>query len=613
MKTLLNIFKTCTPVCALSLLAFASCSVDDKYDMSKEIDMTVGIGAGVSLPIGSTEKIMITELIDTADTDVLEIDAIGDYAIRKSGSFDAVDFEIDDVDITVSPQAEEAHYDFNLTNLAADIDKLPLWMQEEIKKQKFPYVVYNDIDYSTTYDISQSVPEEMKKLRKMTFKNKVQLAIDFKIFSADDQSGDLLVLTNKLNLKAEGENGFVIEVPEYFVFADGQGIENGKIILDGAAVYDAKSKAIAYRNSYEIVGLDFSSMPEGAIVVENGKINLHQDFKAWGAVESDTVFFGYDNISKIQSVDVLCDLSLGTMSIESVEGVFAPEIDPITEVVDLNLGDDLDFLNEAYLDFNAPRVYINNFTNPVGAEIFADAKFVGLDKSGAVIDGSMVDVPLVLAPSAVNNIVIDRYGYAPAGYTNVTVPGLNNLIKRIPETVDVKVNARLADAYTSVNLGEKLTISGAYEVSVPLAFDALELEYVEEVEDVLGENANDITDYVKDINSVTLSFDVYNTIPAAFTPSVVLYDKYGRVLKKVQANIEGVINAGSGTVDGVVGEAVKSQVKVVMSALDGELENLYKMDIKLAGVGSGVFNANEYLQLKDIKVTIDENISVDLN
>ena len=50
MKTLLNIFKTCTPVCALSLLAFASCSVDDKYDMSKEIDMTVGIGAGVSLP-----------------------------------------------------------------------------------------------------------------------------------------------------------------------------------------------------------------------------------------------------------------------------------------------------------------------------------------------------------------------------------------------------------------------------------------------------------------------------------------------------------------------------------------------------------------------------------
>ena len=81
----------------------------------------------------------------------------------------------------------------------------------------------------------------------------------------------------------------------------------------------------------------------------------------------------------------------------------------------------------------------------------------------------------------------------------------------------------------------------------------------------------------------------------------------------MQASVEGDINAGGGTIDGVVGEAVKSQVKVVMSALDGELEDLYKMDIKLAGVGSGVFNANEYLQLKDIKVTIDENISVDLN
>ena len=194
------------------------------------------------------------------------------------------------------------------------------------------------------------------------------------------------------------------------------------------------------------------------------------------------------------------------------------------------------------------------------------------------------------------------------------VPSLNNLIKRIPETVDVKVDARMDETlFSSVTLGETLTIAGDYEVSVPLAFDSLKLEYVEEVEDVLGEDASDITDYVTDIKSVTLTFDVYNTIPAEFNPSIVAYDENGTLLGKIKAVVTGVIAKGSGTVAGVVGEPVKSEVKVVLSALDGQLEDLYKLDIKFAGTGSGVFNANEYIQLKDMKITIDENVNVDLN
>lgn len=612
MKKLTELLKSSLLLSAI--FSLAACSVDDKYDMSKDIDMTVGVGSGISLPIGSTEKIMITELIDTADTDVLEIDATGDYAIRKSGTFDAVDFEINDVDIDIDFEAETTHYDFNLDNLSDNIEDLPFWVQEEIKKQRYPYVVKNDVDYTTTFDITQEVPEEMKKLRSMTFKNDVNLEVDLKIFSADHRSDDLLELTGALHLKADGEKGFVIEVPDYIVFAEEEGVKDGKLVLAGDAVYDKNTSTIEYRKSFKIVGLDFSHLADGALAVNEGKISIHHDFDAWGYVVSDTVFFGYDNITHIQSVDVACEINLGTMSIESVEGIFSPEIDPITEVVDLELGEDLDFLNEAYLDFNNPRIYINNFNNPVAAAILADASFVGLDDNGAVIAGSKVDASIKLAPSKVSNIVIDRYGYAPAGYTNIMVPSLNNLIKRIPETVDVKVDARMDETlFSSVTLGETLTIAGDYEISVPLAFDSLKLEYVEEVEDVLGEDASDITDYVTDIKSVTLTFDVYNTIPAEFNPSIVAYDEKGALLGKVKAVVTGVIAKGNGTVAGVVGEPVKSEVKVVLSALDGQLEDLYKLDIKFAGTGSGVFNANEYIQLKDIKITIDENVNVDLN
>ena len=65
--------------------------------------------------------------------------------------------------------------------------------------------------------------------------------------------------------------------------------------------------------------------------------------------------------------------------------------------------------------------------------------------------------------------------------------------------------------------------------------------------------------------------------------------------------------------DGAVSAPVKSPITIKLSAKNGQLKDLQDLDIKFAGSGSGVFNANEYIQIKDIVVTIDEQISVDLN
>ena len=65
--------------------------------------------------------------------------------------------------------------------------------------------------------------------------------------------------------------------------------------------------------------------------------------------------------------------------------------------------------------------------------------------------------------------------------------------------------------------------------------------------------------------------------------------------------------------DGAVSTPVKSSISIKLSVKNGELDELYKLDLKFAGNGSGTFNSNEYLQLKDIVITIDEAISVDLN
>ena len=90
-------------------------------------------------------------------------------------------------------------------------------------------------------------------------------------------------------------------------------------------------------------------------------------------------------------------------------------------------------------------------------------------------------------------------------------------------------------------------------------------------------------------------------------------DKYGNRLSGITVKVQGVVDAGNGMDGAVVTEPVKSAVEINLSALNGELAKLYTLDINFEGKGSGRFNANEYIQLKDITVTIDESISVDLN
>ena len=608
-----NYFFRFIVFCLMSSFLVTSCSIDDKYDLSKDVDLTVGVAGGLALPVGSTEKIMLTELIDTAETDVIKIDEQGYYSVYKSGTFNPEKVKVNDVEVTVEPLSDPKQYDFELIDLS-ELEDLPQWMKDKIKESQYPHIVREDINNTVEFKISQSVPEEMKKIRTATFRNPVKMFFELDIYSLTHQSDVILAVTDKLHVCSKEAGGFLIEVPEYLVFAPEANVKNGKLIIDGYVKYDDAINRMVLKKEYEIIGLDFSMLPEGGInVTEDNRIEFTEELYASGYIESDTVFFGFNNISHAQHIDVEPMVNVEPMEIATVEGIFDPEIDPINEVVDLELGDDLDFLNDAYLDFADPRIYVT-FNNPVDAQIFADAEFSGLDKAGNIIDGAQVATNLTFASAAITNFYINRYDVQVEGYNTVAIPELNNLIKKIPETIDVNINARMdTENYATVTLGKDLEISGDYQVSVPMVFDEFNLEYTEEIDDVLGDDAEDITDYVTDINSITVKFDVLNTIPAKFEPSIVAYDEQGVRLNNVTAEVTGVVAKGNGMKDGAVSTPVKSSISIKLSVKNGELDELYKLDLKFAGNGSGTFNSNEYLQLKDIVITIDEAISVDLN
>ena len=610
MKNLSNLFRLFYSASLMSAFVVVGC-VEDKCDLSKDIDVTIGVGKGVSIPIGSTEKIMLTELMDSADSEILRIDSEGDYSIFKAGNFTPEYFKVGNLDVDIEPLSDKMHYDFKLFDLTDEIDELPSWVKEEMMKQKYPYVVNQKIDYKTTFKIDQSVPEEMLRLRKLSFSNDAKMSIKVKIASSNSMSDNLLETLNYLYI-GSNDAPFVVDIPEYMVLAD-KNIGQGQLKLDGKAAYNKATKSIEYVSEYEIEALDFSNYKNGYLQVNNSVISIDETLEATGYMVSDTVMFALQNLTHIQSVDVEILFAIDKMTIESVEGVFVPEIDPIKEVVDLELGEDLDFLKDSYLDFNDPRIFVT-FTNPVDAKIFADAEFVGYDDSGNSIDGSKVDASMTLEGATTNRIFINRYATQLQGYTTLQVPNLNNLVKTIPDRVDVNVNARMDDGnFSSIELGKEYGISGSYEVSVPLMFDGFSLVYTETIEDVFGDEADDITDYLKDVESLTLTFNVLNTVPAELVTSVVAYDEAGNRLNSITADVVGVVAAGNGMEGSVVTEPVESSVVVKISSLNGELERLHDIGITLEGKGKGKLNANEYIRFMDIAVTIDENLSLDLN
>lgn len=652
MKKQLSVTCAFGVTCLFLLSALVSCSVDERYDTTKKIDATIGVGKGLALPLGSTQKFCIEELIDTAGNDFLEIDEFGNIVISAGDSFVSDSFKIDETSLNFTIKEDIRPYDFKTELQSAD--NIPA----DFPINKYPYIVSDTIDFQVELDITEDdLPKEVKRLTKLTFREPVEMSLFVSIYSKSSYSHNLLKTTQKLQLQGDFEQNkenFEIDLPDFLVFDEDTRFEDGVLKLEGWAVYDEKYDALCYNRVFNVVAIDFTKTEKGYLEIEDGAVNFNEIIRAHGLVVSDIVEFDLRNLKNINGVEIKSKLEVGELKLATVEGLFEPEIDPVTEIVELNISD-IDFLKNAYIDVTDPRLALT-FNNGLDATILADATIIGYDENYAEIENSRIDVNLEVQPAAVTNILVDRYGKEHPGWTNCVVPNLNELIKNIPDKLSVDLNVRLDETKTQrITLGEELSIGGSYELQLPLAFDSLGIEYTYSMENVLGggveeesggvndstmpdysyygysdsgvydddyyyedaESADEkeIADIVKEIRGVSLSFKVLNTIPVGLKPSISVYDKEGNPLDAL-ISIEGEIKRGGELrLDdyGYIGEPVVSDVKVSLSAKSGLLDQLYRVDIKLVGTGKGVINAREYIQLTDIVFRIDDYIVLDLN
>lgn len=561
--------------------------VDNKYDLDKDIDMTVNVGGEhLTIPAGSSDTAYLSKIIEVEEGDILQPDAATRvYHLTKKD------------DINVEPTTvKEVTIDETTTNLSStEIVNATSSSNVEVSA---PVTTSGDFEAK-----SNNIDEALKELGALYAKTPVDLnlKIDF------TNTGDLSFTKVKANkLK--------IVFPDYIVFKAEEGIQGHELILDGQVLSEDGS---FYSRTLKVEGYEFSKNPGSGEKPVDGTLTIVGEI----SMEGDVITSG---ISGSGTLSLVPTAVLGEMTINSVNGVIQPNIKAETTNIELN--DLPDFLKdeETRLDITNPVILLIA-ENPLATPVQIDAVLTPM-KNNTQIEGKEVKIgegydkkPIELAPNKKNLIALSRTGESSIEEaTNVKVEDINNLLETIPDDIEVKLKpvVRKKDYYTA-KLGWSYEMPSSYEVDVPLSFEqGLNIVYNDSIQD-LNKDLNDLDKVGLKNMKVILSVD--NAIPLKLqlkAENVQIKDVYGNELSAVKKTIEEDKQYVAESADG----EKPATSELVLSLTSDDTAFLSKIDricfkiTAVPGSATGVpLKDTQWLKVTSIKLSVPGGVNVDLN
>ena len=562
--------------------------VDNKYDLDKDIDMTVNVGGEhLTIPAGSSDTAYLSKIIEVEEGDILQPDAATRvYHLTKK----------DDIDVKPTT-VKEVTIDETTTNLSStEIVNATSVTDEEVLA---PVTTSGDFEAK-----SNNIDEALKELGVLYAKTPVDLSlrIDF-------------TKTGNLSFTQVKANKLKIVFPDYIVFKDEEGIQGNELILDGQVLSE---NGTPYNRTLKVEGYEFSeNHPGSGEKPVNGTLTIDGEI----SMEGDVVTFG---VSGSGTLSLVPTAVLGEMIVGSVRGVIQPNIDAETTKIELN--DLPDFLKdeETRLDITNPVILLRA-DNPLETPVEVDAVLTPM-KNNTQIEGKKVEIgsgnektPVVLA-SGENVIALSRTGECTIeGVTsNVKVEDINNLLETIPDdiVVDLQPVVRNEDYYTA-KLGWSYEMPSSYEVDVPLSFEqGLNIVYNDSIQD-LNKDLNDL-DKVG-LKNVKVILSVDNAIPLKLqlkAENVQIKDVYGNELSAVKKTIEEDKQYVAESTDG----EKPATSELVLNLTSDDTAFLSKIDricfkiTAVTGTTTGVpLKDTQWLKITSIKLSVPGGVNVDLN
>ncbi len=562
-------------------LWMVSC-VDNKYDLDKDIDMTINVGGEhLTIPAGSSDTAYLSKIIEVEEGDILQPDAATRvYHLTKK----------DDIDVEPTTVKE-------VTISSANTELTKKLIESSTGASGS---VTTDLDVENTLTAKASdIDEALIELGALGAETPIDLLLTFEF-------------TGGLTFNSVTAKNLEIQLPDFLMFEKGEVAEGNKLILNDEELKNAQKVL-------HVIGYKFGEKTgEGEKPDDNRSITIDGKVTMKGEVE--TLVTGGSG-----SLEMTMHVTLGEMTANSVTGVIQPEIKAETTNIELN--DLPDFLKdeETRMDITNPVILLRA-ENQLETSVEVDAVLTPM-KGNAQIDGKEVKVgsgygktPVVLA-SGKNVIALSRTGECTIeGVTsNVKVEDINNLLETIPDdiVVDLQPVVRNNEDYYTAKLGWSYEMPSSYEVDVPLSFEqGLNIVYNDSIQD-LNKDLNDL-DKVG-LKNVKVILSVDNAIPLKLqlkAENVQIKDVYGNELSAVKKTIEEDKQYVAESTDG----EKPATSELVLSLTSDDTAFLSKIDricfkiTAVPGSATGVpLKDTQWLKVTSIKLSVPGGVNVDLN
>lgn len=547
----MKITKFITSSLFLGLLSsFASC-IDADYDFKKDIDLEVTVGGNLSLPIGQTDTIRLSRMIEEGD--VLHV-IDGRYVISKS---DNITEDIDAIDPVIiddfSPKFELYTRDFQATT--TELPQIPGLEMPDIE-----IAFEANINTAENFNVDTELPTEVKHVRSVRI---------------TDNNGDDLHVELSIDISGMPDflpriylSGAELALPELIDFD----IEpNGELAREGSSIFI--SKTIELTNGTGHVSVPLTIYGFSNPTVENGHLLITDEIALKGLVYADKQSIGLEDLTNT-TVSVQPNLNLSTpqIRIKGVSGTVVPNVDINTSV---SLSDLPDFLKEEGTSLEIKDLALNlSVQNPIDAPISASFEISPLDENGQVVNGNVVSLALKVAGGERTTFQIDRN--SPL----ITSGSLTSLLSTIPDQLDIKVTEVKIESETNdqtIELGKgDYNLNIDYDINVPLEFDNLRIFYTDSIDNLRSDLA-DVSDKIKHLE---LDVVVDNAIPLGLVLSVKPLDQNGDPITGLTLP-EGVeINAAPNSDNAIQSTHVTLNIEEVR---ENALQELDKLEFKVEG------------------------------
>lgn len=556
---------------ALSLFGMVSC-VDNDYDLSKDIDMSVTVGGNdLSIPASDTKNITLEKIFDLEEGSAVQADSEGNYSLLQHGEGSDSKVSVDNVVIEgheISTESQEVWFDFKVS--------VPGKLQADIETK-------NTVSLDKTDLTRELVSLSSSKINMPAWLN-VGVTYDKPILL---------------------KQGTTITFPSYYTIStdDPRCILNGKsqIVFNQDVQFSKQSPLNIHLSITEI---RFSAMEEGKGLIAPGHLIIEDDIKVKGTASVE----GGEAIS----VGITTQFRVDRIEMLQVTGMIDPDI--TVTIAPIQIENLPDFLKDetVRIDMTDPRIFLTvSNDSPVSVDFSAVLKSFkdGSETASVMIGG--VSAPIMI-PAGQENYVIclhRQQGNVNGADESITVANLNDLIQVIPDEIRMEsIEARAAQEEIVLNLGEEYTVKTDYEINAPLQFnEGTTIVYNDSFDGWKG----DLEDlYIKEL---VVSMDATNTIPLEMQMAVDAVDAEGNILDNVTAVVSENIQAG--TLDNPVVTSLNITLKTSNPEAFQKLDGLkYSVSAHSSAQTAGqVLNKEQHLRLDKMVIKVKGGVTVDLN